>query len=1493
MTLSQSAMELVVRGGWTLLHTLWQFAAVACLSGLALSALPRARATTRHTVALGGLLAMAVLPVVTWFALPGPSTTADAAYRAEPPIAAAEIVSTPQSMGTGGVPEQSDWQSPVAATGPAAAAPADAMHELTTTAGSTTPNDVAAAAISASLRARIEPWLPELVVLWCVGVLLFALRLVVGWLAIRRLRTLDVRPVPNSVQALLRETAGRLGVWMPVSVLESARVHAPLVIGLLRPLILLPATAITGLPASQLQAILAHELAHVRRLDGVVNLLQILLETLFFYHPAVWRQSRRLRFERENCCDDLAVAVHGNRVEYGRALLAMEEFRGARPVLALGVADGSLLARIQRITGPDVPRSPIAFGGLAMLVLFAATASLGIWTATQAADPDTPEPAAATAAAADPPDAVASDDEHFVYQCVVVDESSGAPIPGAEVAWRIRHYEPDSGYITDWEQSFVADATGGYTARVPRALAQPEPNDATRLRIATGSPEEPRVRLIVWIEASHRDYLPVKDRGYPSYLPDEDAGIQPDHRRLKLRRGVEVTGRFLLPNGAPAKGLSVMVARDRDGFGDSTGHGFYTRTDDEGRFRLVTLNTWPQRLHWLPGNHQSDSKALSQTFGDQGTIRLKPGPRIAGRVVDEGGAPLAGLAIQASTGTRVPYRHAVSDADGRFTFPPLPPGEYRLLPVAGFVDPQTGEFEKAASPPPFDALLYTLAEGAAPALLQAPETVALKVNVVDGDGKPLSNRRIFESSWPTHLAGAPAPGTPGAYEIRFPKSRQWLGVAVNISAGEALLYQRTPDEPAVPGTELRLANTGSALRPVTVQALKAGTIKIHVRSEADEPVNLSDILFDVEYVGAETYRTYGTDGRGFQQVSYSNEPPGRTIERVVPGLDVSIRLSGGGWEPVGRIVQVQPGETQTVEIVLKKPGAADANDGSADASPESHAAESTDDGDAGTTNAVDVTTPAAPPESPAVAPTAETAEPAAEDAVRRAITGTIVDDQGLPVPDADVALQVWAFGLDGLPAGPFRATTTSGVDGAFALPIPADVQPDQALGTVWVLAEGYLPTRPLGYGVLNGLLHEPVQLRLVRGAKTSIQILDERGAPVVNARVTVRSQRLPESISWPTPDDWASRLTAVTDANGIAETPHALPDAISGLDLQPAGASALVRLDQDFFLNVRPAESAPQFTLRLPDPGRIAGRLTGPAASRLPAGLSIEIQTESRLPESPSVGTWGVSTIAVDGDGEFAVEGIAPGMILAPPFLAEDQPLRALIPDALQVRGGESTALDIAIVDGTPIRGRIIKQDTGEGAAGVRLLLIYGQSALRHRSMRDAFQLVTDERGEYSAIVPPGPVEVRLQSGVDGYRSTESWGPRVGHWGTRYDVPDVRNAHDLPPIELAPSVTITGTLVDQAGQPLSDWVVYGYPDLPGVPRESWRMNSFAGVHSDRQGRFEGQAPNTHRPAYWRVSHRDWPSPYRFDDQRWDATIQSENPLVLQVDLSRAPRGDGD
>src|SRR5689334_1133166 len=161
----------------------------------------------------------------------------------------------------------------------------------------------------ARLRQPAAPFAGWVVCIWFAGIVTLSIQMAGGWVRAQRLRAQATQVVNGIWTRRLEALARRLEISRPVRLYMSARAEVPAVVGWLRPCLLLPLSAITGLDPDQWTAVLAHELAHIRRHDYLVNLLQTAVETILFYHPAVWWVSRRIRQEREHCCDDLAVAA--------------------------------------------------------------------------------------------------------------------------------------------------------------------------------------------------------------------------------------------------------------------------------------------------------------------------------------------------------------------------------------------------------------------------------------------------------------------------------------------------------------------------------------------------------------------------------------------------------------------------------------------------------------------------------------------------------------------------------------------------------------------------------------------------------------------------------------------------------------------------------------------------------------------------------------------------------------------------------------------------------------------------------------------------------------------------------------------------------------------------------------------------------------------------------------------------------------------------------
>jgi GWxTD domain-containing protein len=232
---------------------------------------------------------------------------------------------------------------------------------------------------SSIVLAEAVPWLAPF---WIAGVWIFYLRHVAGWISVSRMRRRGVCGVSEHWRNELAGLSARLHVSRPVVLLESCLADAPMVLGHFRPYILMPVGLLAGLPAAQVEAILLHELAHIRRHDYLVNVLQRSVEGLLFYHPAVWWMSRVMRNERENCCDDLVVEMSGDAHEYARALAALEQNRWSGCEPAVAARGGNLVKRIRRLLYPKGPNG--VWTPLCASVVFLATAALAV-VAVQAA----------------------------------------------------------------------------------------------------------------------------------------------------------------------------------------------------------------------------------------------------------------------------------------------------------------------------------------------------------------------------------------------------------------------------------------------------------------------------------------------------------------------------------------------------------------------------------------------------------------------------------------------------------------------------------------------------------------------------------------------------------------------------------------------------------------------------------------------------------------------------------------------------------------------------------------------------------------------------------------------------------------------------------------------------------------------------------------------------------------------------------------------------
>jgi len=321
--------------GWTLLHFIWQGLVIGAAFAAVRALIPRAHCTARYGAGLAALAALTLWPIATFLAM------------------------RPWNV------DATDAATSVAQAGTTVAAGVSAIVDVAGT----------------QFSSVIEATMPWLVLLWAGGVLAMGGRIVWQWRALMRL-TQSWAESSVELDAALLSLKKRFAILQRVRVLVSERVDTPMLVGWLRPVVLLPAAVVLGFPRQQIELIVAHELCHLRRYDHLVNFAQVLVETVFFYHPVVHWISREVRNERELCCDKLVLGSDvGAPRDYAHALAALEDLRQSSGALALAANGGELLERVRRIVGMPASRLTMDAQGPGRWLLIVGVLGVSLLTA--------------------------------------------------------------------------------------------------------------------------------------------------------------------------------------------------------------------------------------------------------------------------------------------------------------------------------------------------------------------------------------------------------------------------------------------------------------------------------------------------------------------------------------------------------------------------------------------------------------------------------------------------------------------------------------------------------------------------------------------------------------------------------------------------------------------------------------------------------------------------------------------------------------------------------------------------------------------------------------------------------------------------------------------------------------------------------------------------------------------------------------------------------
>lgn len=312
--------EIIEALGWTLVHATWQATIVALALAIVLFLIRRKSAQIKYFLSFAALLGILLWSGVTFYK--------SYQYAAQKEALKVQMMSNRDYLRT----------------------QLDAFSiETTQPKVKQTPIDLNLKAIKN--RAFFQRNFPIICTIWLLGLVVLIARLIAGFIFAKRLRTTHLVPFEEEWYNRLNELATKMGVRRKIEAFFSPLAKVPMTLGTLKPIILFPVTAFTGLNSKEIEAIIAHELAHILRNDYLFNIIQSIVEILFFYHPAVWIISAQIRAERENSCDNLAIVATGDKRAYMKtlAMFQIQQAQQADLAMAYSAKKGSVLQRIKRL----------------------------------------------------------------------------------------------------------------------------------------------------------------------------------------------------------------------------------------------------------------------------------------------------------------------------------------------------------------------------------------------------------------------------------------------------------------------------------------------------------------------------------------------------------------------------------------------------------------------------------------------------------------------------------------------------------------------------------------------------------------------------------------------------------------------------------------------------------------------------------------------------------------------------------------------------------------------------------------------------------------------------------------------------------------------------------------------------------------------------------------------------------------------------------------
>jgi beta-lactamase regulating signal transducer with metallopeptidase domain len=773
---------------------------------------------------------------------------------------------------------------------------------------------VLALAAYASISAGLLAW-------WLVGQALL-------WQVTRA-----AQPVAPGVRSKFDAVAGPAG--RRVRLLQSDRIEFPFTFTWVRPVVLLP-TALGSDAGNDdlLRYCLAHEWAHIERRDAWAWNLAVLAGTLLYYQPLFWWLRRQLRLCQDYLADDRAAAL-GSPEDYAAYLvrLAGRRRRGSAATLpALGIEDraSNLRRRIAMLvteSGPLEHRcgrfwtlGTVAAAALTLL----AVSGLRLRAAAPGDDPQL-QPAAAKAAPA-PAQPGAPQGETLHYSGKVKDKDTGQPIAAATVV--VRRSVPDPKFGGDRiieETQHTTNADGVYSFTIP--------------------PEQvAEKRLYIELDVEHPDYATRARFGYALGMirKNETLGERPFFENVELRPAQPILGRIETPDGKPAVGVELLAYSNTDKIKPGSGtfeYGSFSKavTDQEGRFRFPVVTPGPAVFWILPREYAPEMHAVPEgKRGDFGRFVLQKGVTVTGRALDAQGRPLPGMFVAAEhvrgsgpgreilnrlTVADMMRRTVETDAEGRFTFEPLPAGSFIVQPLDYQHVPHKGLIRRAL-PGVFAPQKLTLTEGETPEPLEIRATphVVIEGGWIDSKGNPRSGwalmiaGRIDGQFW--HTQGQVS--AEGKFSVKVPHGLEQAQIDIMTNEHGAMRYRIGKDGKLKTNRDVMLGTLDHDVKDLTIIRYDAPVVLVKSTTSDGQPVK--DVVFAGEYLEEKEdsgMRMIVKNGI-HSDIHFEKQDDGRfRTTCLTPDRAVKITAHADGFQPATRTFKLPEGKTEEATFVLE------------------------------------------------------------------------------------------------------------------------------------------------------------------------------------------------------------------------------------------------------------------------------------------------------------------------------------------------------------------------------------------------------------------------------------------------------------------------------------------------------------------------------------------------------------------------------------------------